>query len=128
AQSLEAVPGYSGLAERREPGRPPGRLASMELALSLGIPGGVLLLVAVGAAETLLRRRRRQTGTPLTETYVNEFTAMFYGTKRVELDHRDSWSMMRDEDAEGAPSTMGVDLDRGIVTLRPDGDTRRERR
>jgi hypothetical protein len=76
----------------------------------------VLLLVAVGACETLPRRRRRRTGPRLSATYVNEITAMFYGTKRTELDYRDSWSMMRDEDAEGAPP-LGVDLDRGTVVL-----------
>jgi hypothetical protein len=76
----------------------------------------VLLLVAVGAYETLPRRRRRRTGSRLSATYVNEITAMFYGTKRTELDYRDSWSMMRDEDAEGAPP-LGVDLDRGTVVL-----------
>jgi uncharacterized protein DUF6191 len=87
--------------------------------LSLSIPGVPLLLVAVGVYE--LRREKRGTGqgTPLSATYINEFTAMFYGSKRVELDNRASMSMMREEDAEGAPP-FGVDLDRGVVVLRPD--------
>ena len=84
--------------------------------LSFSIPGGVLLLVVVGAVEKVLRRRRRQTGAPLSATYVNEFTAIFYGSKRTELDHRDSWSMMRDEDQQGG-APLGVDLDRGVVAL-----------
>lgn len=84
--------------------------------LAWSLPGGVLLLVAVGAYETLARKRRHRTGPRLSATYVNEITALFYGTKRTELDYRESWSMMRDEDAEGAPP-LGVDLDRGTVVL-----------
>jgi hypothetical protein len=84
--------------------------------LAFGIPGGVLLLVAVGVFEL---RRKGRPGTPLSATYVNEFTALFYGTKRMELDHRDSWSMMRDDDEQAAPPWLGVDLDRGVVVLPP---------
>jgi hypothetical protein len=80
------------------------------------IPGSVLLMVAVGFLE--LWRHRRGSGrasAPLTATYINEFTAMFYGTKRTELDHRDSMSLMREEDASGAPPPL--DLDSGVVRL-----------
>jgi Family of unknown function (DUF6191) len=91
--------------------------------LSLGIPGGVLLLVAVGAYE-VLRKRRHRSGPMLSEAYVNEFAALFYGTKRMELDHRDSMSMMRDEDAQGAPPGFGVDLDGGRVVLSAPNDDR----
>ena len=83
-----------------------------------GIPGGVLLLVAVGAYELRPSKQRRKPGTPLSATYVNEITALFYGSKRTELEHRESMSMMREEDSEGAPP-LGVDLDRGTVVLRP---------
>jgi hypothetical protein len=89
----------------------------MGLVLAWSIPVGVLLLVAFGYGELLLRRRRHRSGTPLTATYVNEITALFYGTKRRELEYRDSWSMMREEDAQGAPPKHGVDLDRGTVVL-----------
>ena len=44
-------------------------------------------------------QRGRRTGTPLAATYTDEVTAMLYGTKRLELEHRDSMSMMREEDA-----------------------------
>lgn len=90
--------------------------------LAWSIPVGVVLLVAFGYGELLLRRRRHRSGTPLTATYVNEITALFYGTKRRELEHRDSWSMLREEDAQGARPRLGVDLDRGIVVLRPKDD------
>jgi hypothetical protein len=88
-------------------------------ALTLIAPAAVLLLVIVGAYELLRQKRRKKAGTPLAATYINEVTAMFYGTKRMELDHRDSVSMMRDEEGQGGPPKTGVDLDRGTATLRP---------
>lgn len=93
----------------------------MNTILAFAIPGGVVLMVATGVFELVRRRRRHRSGAPITATYIDEYTAMFYGTKRIELDHRDSMSMVRDEEAEAAPPTMGVDLDRGVVVLRPDG-------
>ncbi|HVV20027.1 MAG TPA: DUF6191 domain-containing protein [Pseudonocardiaceae bacterium] len=92
----------------------------MNTILAFAIPGGVVLMVATGVFELVRQKRRRRSGAPITATYIDEYTAMFYGTKRIELDHRDSMSMMRDEEAEGAPPTMSIDLDRGIVVLRPD--------
>jgi hypothetical protein len=86
----------------------------------------VVAMVAAGTYELIRQQRRRRAGTPLTATYINEFTAMFYGTKRMELDHRDSMSMMREEDAEGAPPATGVDLDNGVVRLRPAAQDQRE--
>lgn len=99
-----------------EPGRIPVRCRRMRY-LDLLIPAAVLLLVFLGAFEVLRKRRGRQPGTPLSAISANEITALFYGSKRVELDHRDSWSMMREEDQSGAPP-FGVDLDNGTVTLR----------
>jgi hypothetical protein len=89
-------------------------------ALGFAIPGSVLLLMVGGMYET--RRRRNRPGRTLSETYVNEITALFYGTKRRELEQRDSWSMMREDEAQGAPPETGVDLDRGVAVLRPDDD------
>jgi len=88
--------------------------------LSFSIPGAVLLLMAVAAFELAPRKRRKRSGTPVSATYINEVTALFYGSKRMELDHRDSQSLMRDEDAQGAPPKMGVDLERGVVVMRPE--------
>ncbi|MGW5051084.1 DUF6191 domain-containing protein [Actinokineospora sp. NPDC004072] len=88
----------------------------VETILAWSVPGGTLLMVAVGVFELLRQKRRDKAGTPVTATYINEFTAMFYGTKRMELDHRDSQSMLREEDAQGGPP-LGVDLDAGVVVL-----------
>jgi hypothetical protein len=85
--------------------------------LSFSIPGGVLLLMAVAAFELAPRKRRKRSGTPLAGTYADEVTAFLYGTKRMELDHRDSQSLMREDDAEAAPPRMGIDLDQGIVRI-----------
>lgn len=85
--------------------------------LAFSIPGAVLVLLVVGLYET--RRRRSRPGPTLSATYVNEITALFYGSKRTELDHRDSWSMMREDDSEGAPP-LGIDLNSGTAMLRPD--------
>ncbi|MBE1463210.1 hypothetical protein H4W33_002222 [Kibdelosporangium phytohabitans] len=84
--------------------------------MALTGPAAVLLLILVGSWELIRVKRRKQSGTPLAETYVNELTAVFYGTKRMELDHRDTVSMMREEDAQGAPP-HGVDLDAGTVVV-----------
>ena len=68
----------------------------------------------------MAREAAKRTGKRLSATYVDEYTAIFYGTKRMELNHRDSVEMLREEDAQGAPPRLGVDLDRGVVVLRPD--------
>jgi hypothetical protein len=87
--------------------------------LEWSIPGGMVLLVAVGIFELWREKRRRRTGKRLSATYVDEVTAMFYGTKRMELNHRDSVEMLREEEDDGAPPRFGVDLDRGTVSVRP---------
>lgn len=92
-------------------------MSTLEEVLTWGVPGSVIVMVAAGTWELRRRRRRGGHGAPVTATYINEFTALFYGTKRMELDHRDSMSMMREEDAQGGPPAHGVDLDRGVVVL-----------
>jgi hypothetical protein len=94
------------------------RMSALSTAMTWSIPGGTLLVVAVGTYELVQKKRGKRTGTPLSGTYVEELTAIFNGTKRMELDHRDSMSMMREEDAQGAPPGRGVDLDHGVVVLR----------
>ncbi|WP_221761193.1 DUF6191 domain-containing protein [Kibdelosporangium aridum] len=88
----------------------------METALALSGPAAVLLLIIVGSWELIRKKRDKQSGTPLAETYINEFTATFYGSKRMQLEHRDSVAIMREEDAQGAPPSR-VDLVKGTVVL-----------
>ncbi|GAA5096438.1 DUF6191 domain-containing protein [Nocardia iowensis] len=93
----------------------------MAAVLQWWIPGWIILLVLVATYELTVGKRRRRRRTPVSGTFTDEFTAMFYGTKRMELDHRESVSMLRDEDAEGAPPLVGIDLERRTVVLRPEG-------
>ena len=95
-----------------------GRSQCMATAFEWSIPVGMILLVVVGIYELWREKRRKRTGKRLFATYVDEYTAIFYGTKRMELNHRDSVEMLREEDAQGAPPRLGVDLDRGVVVLR----------
>ncbi|HJP78753.1 MAG TPA: DUF6191 domain-containing protein [Pseudonocardiaceae bacterium] len=86
--------------------------------LAFGLP-----LVALLALSWLIVRHKtgKRTNRSFTEITVNEYTALFYGTKRRELDHRDSWSMMRDEEAQGAPpGGPAIDLNAGTMTIRPE--------
>jgi hypothetical protein len=98
----------------------PGRCKDVETTLALSGPAAVLLLILVGTYEWVRMKRKKQTGTPMSGAIADEFTAFWYGTKRNEMQHRDSVSMMREDEAQGAPPKMGVDLDRGVVTLATD--------
>ena len=95
-------------------------MVDVEVILRWSIPGGTLAVVAAGVFEMWRQRRRRRTGAPVTSTYVNEVTAMFYGSKRMELDHRDSMSRMREEAPDGSPPRAAIDLDSGVAVLRRD--------
>jgi len=87
--------------------------------LGLAIPGSVLLLMAVAAFEMRPNGRKRLKKR-LSTTYVDEMTAFLYGTKRMELDNRETMSMLLDGDvAQGAPPGHDIDLDRGVAVLRP---------
>lgn len=81
--------------------------------LAFGIP----LIALIALSWLIVRHRRGRTKRTFTEITVNEWTAMFYGTKRRELDHRDEWSLMRDEQAQAAPPDADLDLDNGTLTL-----------
>lgn len=87
-------------------------------ALAFGLP-----LVALLALSWLIVRHTtgKRTKRSFSEVTLNEYAAIFYGTKRRELDHRDTWSMMRDEEGHGAPpGGPAIDLDGGTMTLRPE--------
>ncbi|WP_174188928.1 DUF6191 domain-containing protein [Nocardia barduliensis] len=90
----------------------------MASVLQWSIPGWVILLVLVAVYELTVNKRRGRRRTPISGTFTDEFTALFYSTKRMELDHRESVSMLRDEQDQGAPPLVGVDLERRTVVLR----------
>jgi hypothetical protein len=91
----------------------------METVVALAIPGWVVLLLAVGLYELVRRRRGRRT---ISGTFADELTAAFYGSKRMELEHRTSVLMMRKGQAQGDPPRMHVDLDAGVARLRPEAE------
>ncbi|HEY0498133.1 MAG TPA: DUF6191 domain-containing protein [Kutzneria sp.] len=97
----------------------------MGLLWAMSLPGLVLLLVALAALERLglwagraswLPWRRGRGGPPVSAAGFDEIGAAFYGSKRMELEHRQSQSMLREEEADGAPPNR-IDLDSGNVRL-----------
>jgi hypothetical protein len=85
----------------------------------VSLPALAVLLIALAILERVWRRVRgeRKSG-DVSGVAFDEFTSFLYGTKRVELDQRVTQSLMREEENDGAPPHQ-VDLDRGVVTLRP---------
>ncbi|UOZ06867.1 DUF6191 domain-containing protein [Amycolatopsis sp. WQ 127309] len=87
--------------------------------LGLALPGGVVILLVMAAIELRPRKNGSRFKARLSATYVEETTAFLYGTKRRELEHRETMSMLVEQDADGAPPRRDVDLDAGTAVLRP---------
>ncbi|MEW2357489.1 DUF6191 domain-containing protein [Spirillospora sp. NPDC029432] len=103
----------------------------MTTALSLlaivSIPGLVIGLVCLAvidrvgtAANTRFRLpwRRTADGRPLAATGFEEFHAVYFASKRHDIDERHSSLVRRDEEGDGAPP---IDLDAGTATIRRPG-------
>ncbi|MCE0768489.1 DUF6191 domain-containing protein [Pseudonocardia kujensis] len=98
---------------------------------ALTLPGLVCLLVLFVALErfglwarghSLLfwRRDQERSGPqslPLSGAGFEEVDAFFTGAKRAELEERHSRSLLREDEADGAPPRPAVDLDAGVVTV-----------
>ena len=93
----------------------------MGLAFAMSIPGLAVLLIALASGERLLRWvRRRRGGHPvISATAFDEFTAMVHGSKRVELEQRQTTLVLGEDEESGAPPRGPVDLDSGSVRLSP---------
>ena len=94
---------------------------------AMSLPGLVFLLVLVAALERFglwasdrswLPWRRKQEGTPVSAAGFEEFDAFLGGGKRHELDERGHSLMMRQDEDDGAPPLMTVDLDGNRIVLR----------
>jgi hypothetical protein len=92
----------------------------------MSLPGVLVLLVVLAAVERLmmfagraswLPWRRKARGMPVSATAFEEVALAFNGGKLIERDERQSRSMLRDEEAQGAPPRSRVDLDAGTATL-----------
>jgi hypothetical protein len=101
----------------------------MSVLLALSIPGLVWLLVMLAAAEGFSRWLRRRSWLPwhrrpaapmATGVGIEELDALFSATKRAEVEARASVSLLRDEQGDGAPPRIAVNLNEGrIVINRP---------
>jgi hypothetical protein len=88
---------------------------------AMSIPGLACLLLLLAAGERAVRFVRRRKGAPpkLAGTGFDQLTTLFYASKQLELDQRQTELMTRDEDDEGAPPRGPIDLDMGVVRLSP---------
>ena len=90
------------------------------LLFAVTIPGLAVALVVVAAVDLVLRRRRGRRlpdGRPTTgATGIDEFGALLYAGKRMELDNRASVALLREEDDAGGPPR--VDPATGRVRIR----------
>jgi hypothetical protein len=93
----------------------------------MSLPGLVFLLVLVAALERLglwasgrswLPWRRTREGTPVSAAGFEEFDAFMGAGKRHELDQRNHSLVMREDQDDGAPPAMKVDLDGNRIVLR----------
>jgi hypothetical protein len=82
------------------------------LAFVFGILGFTLLGTYEVIRHALNRKPRKSIYAPVDD----QITMLLTGSKRIELAHRDSISMMRDDEDQGGPP-LGVDLDSGTVSL-----------
>lgn len=92
----------------------------------MSLPGLVVLLVVLAALERFglwagnrswLPWRRKHVGTPVSAAGFEELDAFFGSGKRHELDERNHSLVLREEDEQGAPPLMKVDLDGNRVVL-----------
>jgi hypothetical protein len=97
----------------------------VQIIMSIALPAATLLLVIVGAWEVRPGRKPSRLKRRLSSTYLDEVTSFLYGTKRNELEHRDSVEMTLDQDAQGAPPLGMIDLDRGVAIVRPANQDKR---
>ncbi|WP_329261411.1 DUF6191 domain-containing protein [Actinoallomurus sp. NBC_01490] len=101
--------------------------AIVSLMAVVSIPGLVLVLVVLASIDRMGRAARRrlrlpwrspESGRPLAAPGLDEMQAIFYATKRHELDERRTSLMLRDEEGDGAPPRSEVDLHSGKAVIR----------
>jgi hypothetical protein len=93
----------------------------------MSLPGLVVLLVVLAALERFglwasdrswLPWRRKRAGTPVSAAGFEELDAFFVSGKRHELDQRNHSLMMREDEEDGAPPLLRVDLNGRRIVLR----------
>lgn len=92
--------------------------------VALTLPGLVLALLVVAAADQVLLRARGRglapwrREAPVSATGFELLHAALAPGKADELAQRHSQELVRDHEEDGAPPRSGVDLDRGVARLR----------
>ncbi len=95
---------------------------------AMSLPGLVVLLVVLASLERFglwasnrswLPWRRKREGMPVSSAGFEELDAFFGSGKRHELDERNHSLVMREDEDDGAPPLMKVDLDRGRIVINP---------
>lgn len=93
------------------------------------LPAAVMLLFVLAVAERLfawvtglgvLPWLRKRSGRSLSSVGYDGFTTVLHGTKRVELEHRQTESMLRDEEEAGAPPAADLYRNNTVVIRLPD--------
>ncbi|MEV7804459.1 DUF6191 domain-containing protein [Microbispora sp. NPDC088329] len=59
----------------------------------------------------------RDSGRSISAVGFDEFTAAFLASKRVQLEQRQSESMLRDDETDGAPPANRIDPVRNTITI-----------
>jgi hypothetical protein len=98
--------------------------------LALSLPVSVLCFVALAVAEALCIRfsgsglvpwLRHRSGRSLSTTAMEGLSVAVSPDKHLELEQRDTESLLRDDEEAGAPPTRGhrgIDLDAGTALIR----------
>ncbi|WP_027502407.1 DUF6191 domain-containing protein [Rhodococcus sp. UNC363MFTsu5.1] len=106
----------------------------MGMLFAMTIPGLVCLLVLAAFAETLFNRvtggrmlpwTRRGGGRTVSATGFEEVTAVFQGSKHHEFEQRQVSLMHREDDADGAPPLVRLDIASNRAVLRNASDAPR---
>lgn len=97
------------------------------LVFAMSLPGllvGLVVLAAVDRLGLLLTRRSglpwfRDGHRPASALALDELQAMFYGAKRHSIEQRRHELVLRDDEQNGAPPRIHIDLEAGraVITL-----------
>jgi hypothetical protein len=109
-----------------------GGAATMSIIVFMTVPGGVLTLIVLVAIDRMglwghrtlrLPWRRDTDGRAVSAPGIDELHAIFYASKRHEIDQRRTTLMLRDEEGDGAPARGGIDLEAGTAVIIPPQNT-----
>ena len=91
----------------------------MELLLGMTLPGLVILLFVLGMLELARSRKHpHQQGTAMSATGFDILQEALYPSKRHQIEQREHESLVYEEDGEGAPPRVRIDIDRGTAHIR----------